>query len=80
METRTKHTTVLMPDESLLEVSYYCTAKKMDENEKNNFTNLVIQLYDCTCRIKIDQAIAKDKNRLEKMVHNKVINAKGHLC
>jgi hypothetical protein len=69
-----------MPDESLMEVSYYCTDSMLNEHEKAAVTQLVIQFDDCVCSLKIDRSFSANKNTLERMVHNKVINAKGHLC
>ncbi len=80
MQTKPRNTIVLMPNNSLLEVTYYCTDTKLKENVKLKLTRLIIQLHDCTCAIKIDKTIVAKKNELEAMVHNKVINAKGHLC
>lgn len=80
METKSSHTIVLMPDDSLLEVSYYCSDKKLEENEKKALTQLIIQLHDCTCLVKIEKSLSAKKNDLEKIVHNKVINERGHLC
>lgn len=71
---------VLMPNDNLLEVTYYCTDAKLIEEEKENLTQLIIQLDDCICSMKIEKSISKEKNQLEAMVHNKVINARGHLC
>jgi hypothetical protein len=80
METRTRNTIVLMPDDTLLEVSYYCSDSKLNENEKALVTQLVIQLDDCTCSMKIDRTFTSNKSSLERLVQNKVINVKGHLC
>lgn len=73
-------TIVIMPDNSHIEVNYYCMDKKLDKTEKGKHTHLYIQLHDCICTLKIDKSICKDLNQLEKIVHNKVINTKGHLC
>lgn len=80
METKSRYTIVLMPDDSLLEVSYYCTDEKLKENEKEELTQLIIQLHDCICSMKIEKSLSVKRNYLESIVHNKVINAKGHLC
>jgi hypothetical protein len=80
METRTRNMIVFMPNDSLLEVSYYCSDKMLNEDEKKLVTQLVIQLDDCICSLKIDRSFSVNKNTLERIVHNKVINAKGHLC
>jgi hypothetical protein len=80
METRTRNTIVLMPDDSLLEVSYYCSDARLNEKERAEITQLMIQLDDCLCAINIDRTFTTNKNTLERIVHNRVINAKGHLC
>jgi hypothetical protein len=77
MQTKPSNTIVLMPNNTLLEVMYYCT----DANpKKEKLTRLIIQLNDCICPMKIEKSICRKKNELETIVHNKVINAKGHLC
>jgi hypothetical protein len=80
METRTRNIIVLMPDDRLLEVSYYCSDSRLSEQEKTASTQLVIQLDDCICCMKIDRSSSANKNRLEQIVQNKVILTKGHLC
>jgi hypothetical protein len=80
METKTETTIVFMPDDSLMEVSYYCSDSLLNEQEKAVVTQLIIQLDDCICSVKIDRLFSVNKNTLERIVHNKVINAKGHLC
>lgn len=80
MQTRPRNITVLMPDDKLLEVTYYCNDNKMEDHEKDQFTKLLIQLDDCTCTMKIEKELCKNPHALEKLIHNKVINAKGHLC
>jgi hypothetical protein len=78
MQTKPNTIFVLMPDNTRLEVSYYC--KQTTANEKQKETELIIQLHDCICRLKIDAAVCKDSIALEHLVHKKVINARGHLC
>ncbi len=68
---------VLMPDDSLIDVNFYCEDPK---NTKSKTTRLFIQLDDCVCTIEIEKSICKSISTLEKLVHNKVINTKGHLC
>ena len=80
METKPRHTTVLMPDDSHLDVTYYCSDAKLKEKEKQQLTQLFIQLHDCISAIKIEKSTCKKKDELEHIVHNKVINEKGHLC
>lgn len=73
-------TLVIMPDNSTLEVDYYCMDKKLSVEEKKNKTQLFIQLHDCICTIKIEKTICKNPDALESIVQHKVINTKGHLC
>ena len=73
-------TVVIMPDNSAIEVNYYCMDKKLSKEEKKNQTQLFIQLHDCICSLKIEKAICKNADALESIVHHKVINTKGHLC
>ena len=80
MQTKPRNSIILMPDDSLLEVTYYCTDIKLTETEKGKLAELVIQLHDCICSVKIAKAISQKQNELETIVHNKVINVKGHLC
>jgi uncharacterized protein (DUF342 family) len=79
MQTKTNKVIVLMPNESHLEVTYYCTDTKLKENEKQKLTQLLIQLHDCICMMKIEKSLC-NKSELERIVHNKVINERGHLC
>ena len=80
MPVKTYSTIVIMPDNSRIEVDYYCMDAKMSEKEKRNQTELFIQLHDCICTLKIEKSICEDANQLERIVHNKVIHTKGHLC
>ncbi len=80
MQTKSYTTVVVLPDNSNLEVIYYCMDTKLNETEKKNLTQLFIQLHDCICTLKIDKSICKNLEVLERMVHNRVINTKGHLC
>lgn len=73
-------TVVLMPDNSNLEVTYYCMNKSLSAKEKELQTQLFIQLHDCICTIKIEKSICNEPDALERIVHNKVVNTKGHLC
>lgn len=70
------HIQVLMPDDSLLDVSFYCTERKGD----GTTATLFIQLDDCVCKLEIEKSVCKSFSTLERLVHNKVINTKGHLC
>ena len=67
-----------MPDNSQLEVTYYCAADKMRGKEKQ--VQLFIQLHDCICTLKIEKGICNKPAQLEKIVHNKVINTKEYIC
>ncbi|MEO6636781.1 MAG: hypothetical protein ABIN25_00805 [Ginsengibacter sp.] len=80
MHTKSNKISVLMPNDSHLEVTYYCTDVRLSESEKENLTQLFIQLHDCICTMKIDKSISKNKHELEHIVHSKVINERGHLC
>lgn len=80
MQTRSKNTVVVLPDNTSLEVSYFCADTKLQENDKVRFTNLIVQLHDCHCSYKIEKTLLKNLSLLENLVHKTVINAKGHLC
>ncbi len=80
MQTKPRHTIVVIPNEEKLDVSYYCSDKKIKEKEKDDYVDLIIQLHDCHSAIKISKDKAKNNHTLEALVHRTVINAKGHLC
>lgn len=80
MQTRPRHIHVQMPDSKLLEVTYYCSDVKLQEKEKYVHTQLFIQLDDCICTLKIEKTVCMQPEILEKIVHNKVIISRGHLC
>jgi hypothetical protein len=80
MPVKTYSTIVIMPDNSRIEVDYYCLDAKLSENERKNQTELFIQLHDCICTLKIEKSICNNASQLERIVHNKVIHTKGHLC
>ena len=80
MQTKQRHTVVVIPNDKKLEVSYYCSDLKLKEKEKKDFTDLIIQLHDCHSSIKISKARTKDPDDVEKIVQKTVINARGHLC
>lgn len=73
-------TFVEMPDQSRLEVIYYCKDDKLKGAEKAKFTQLYIQLHDCICIVKVDKSIIDNAGEIERIVQNKVINERGHLC
>lgn len=80
MQTKSNTTHVVMPNDNRLEVAYYCTDSKLKENEKEKLTQLLIQLHDCICTMKIEKSISKKRSELERLVQNKVIHERGHLC
>lgn len=80
METQSSKVIILMPNDSHLEVTYYCTDARLKESEKEKLTQLFIQLHDCICTMKIDRSICRKRSELEHLVYNKVISEKGHLC
>lgn len=80
METADFMTLVEMPDNTRLEVIYYCKDNNLKEGEKKTFTQLYIQLYDCICSMKIAKSVVDNAGEMERIVHNKVISERGHLC
>ena len=80
MQTEPKNTVVIIPNDKKLEVSYYCSDRKLKEKEKHDYTDLIIQLQDCHSSIKIPKEKIKYPERVEAMVQKTVINARGHLC
>ena len=71
---------VLMPDDRIIEVTYYCNDEKIPDAEIEKFTKLHIQLDNCHCTLKIEKSICQNKKELENIVQKKVINERGHLC
>ena len=80
MQTKPKHTIVVIPNDKKLEVSYYTSDTKLKEKDKKNFTDLIIQLHDCHSSIKIPRSKIKQPEDVEALVQKTVINARGHLC
>lgn len=80
MRTKSKNIHVLMPDDRVLEVSYYCNDAKIAEPENETFTKLFIQLDDCVTTMKIEKSTCQNRKELEHIVQKKVINERGHLC
>jgi hypothetical protein len=79
METKPQRIFVEMPDKKLLNVEYYCI-DSVTTKEKESFTQLFIQLDDCICKMKIEKSILNKDHEIERIVHNKVISERGHLC
>ncbi len=80
MKIKPRHTIVILPDNSHIEVSYFCTDQNIPAKQKENSTDLVIQLHDCHYPLRILRSIEKNAELLEQIVHKTVINARGHLC
>lgn len=80
MHTQSQITHVVLPDNSNLEVTYYCMDTKLDKKEREKLTQLFIQLHDCICTLKIDKSLCEVPHEIERLVHNKVIHTKGRLC
>ncbi len=80
MKTSSKHLIVDMPDQSRLDVTYYCSDARLAEDEKEKYTELILQLHDCHCRKKVLKDVVSKRNEVEHIVERTVINAKGHLC
>lgn len=80
METVDFMTLVEMPDNTRLEVTYYCKDNNLKDDEKKKFTQLYIQLHDCICSMKIAKSVVGNAREMERIVHNKVISERGHLC
>ncbi|MGN6802224.1 MAG: hypothetical protein ACTHJN_09975 [Ginsengibacter sp.] len=80
MEPNYYTTVVEMPDEKKLDVEYYFLEEKDNSENNNSYLQLLIQLDDCICQMKIEKSITNNINELERIVHNKVINERGHLC
>lgn len=80
MDTKLQHTVVFLPDETPLDVTYYCSDNRLADDQKKLATRLFIQLNDCICTLITPKFILKEKNAIETIVHNKVVSEKGHLC
>ncbi len=80
METKTFSTIVEMPDKNLLHVEYYCIDDSLSAKEKEKNTKLFIQLDDCISIMKIEKSIINTPDVIERIVQNKVIHERGHLC
>jgi hypothetical protein len=80
MKTSPKHIIVDMPNQSRIDVSYYCSDAKLPADEKEKYTELILQLQDCHCRKKVTKAAVLKRSDLEHLVEKTVINARGHLC
>ena len=80
MESNYYTTVVEMPNKKKLDVEYYFLEEKSNSKNKNPYLQLLIQLDDCICQMKIDKSVSDNIDELETIVHNKVINERGHLC
>jgi hypothetical protein len=80
MKSSPKHIMVDMPDSSRLNVSYYFSDARLPADDKEKFTELILQLHDCHCRKKVLKKSVAKKSDVEHIVEKTVINAKGHLC
>jgi hypothetical protein len=80
MRTKWYTALVIMPDGAQLEVIYYCTNTSTGVDRFKKQKELLIQFNDCICTVKIDKSICEQPDELERIVHNKVISTKGHLC
>lgn len=80
METKSFSTIVELPDKNVVDVVYYCKDDLLAASEKQKLTQLFIQLHDCVSIIKIEKSLSRKTGELERIVHNKVINERGHLC
>jgi hypothetical protein len=80
METKPKHTIVILPNDSMVEVTYFCTDKKLSEKQKQDQIDLIIQLDSCHYPVRIPKSMARKPDELDCLVHNTVISARGHLC
>ena len=80
MKTIPMHTVVVIPNNKKLEISYYCSDTKLMQKEKEDFTNLIMQLHDCHSYIKIPRSKINNADAIEALVQKNVINARGHLC
>lgn len=80
MQTKPRHTVVTIPNDVKLEVSYYTSDRLLKENERKDFTDLIIQLHDCHSSLKIHRKKVTDPEGVEALVQRTVINARGHLC
>lgn len=80
MESNYYTTVVEMPNKTMLEVEYYFLEEKGNSENKDSYLKLLIQLDDCICQMKIEKSVSNNKDELERIVHNKVIYERGHLC
>ncbi len=80
MQTKPRHSIVIIPSDKKLEVTYYCSDVKVKEKERKDFADLIIQLHDCHSSIKISKSKIKHPANVEAIVQKTIINARGHLC
>lgn len=72
-------TIVELPNKKRLEVEYYYPGDSSSAKGKEKLARLFIQLDDCICCVQIKKSILNKTDELERIVHNKVINERGHL-
>jgi hypothetical protein len=80
MQTKPKHTVVVIPDDKKIEVSYYCSDQKLRDKQRKEFADLIIQLNDCHSSVRINKKKARNPEDVEAIVQKTVINSRGHLC
>ncbi|HEU5054296.1 MAG TPA: hypothetical protein VFT78_14350 [Hanamia sp.] len=80
MESNFYTTTVEMPNKKRLNVDFYFSEENGDTRKEKQQLNLLIQFDDCISQMKIERSVINDLDELERIVHNKVINEKWHLC
>lgn len=80
MQTDTYKTIIEMPDSSTIHATYYCDDFILNGKSQPKLADLIIQLDDCICTVKVDRSVCQNSEDLDTLVHYKVINTKGHLC
>jgi hypothetical protein len=80
MNTKSRETIVVIPNDNKLQATFYCSDNQLTEKEKRKFIELFIQVHDCHYEKKIPRSIVTNQNQVEELVQKTVINANGHLC
>lgn len=81
MQTKPKTISVHLRNNSLSEVTYFCTDEKANVKEKRKgFIYLVCQICECDIYTQIPIDISNDPAKIEHMVNKVVINNRDHLC